>query len=795
MAHRLCAAMENFKVKRFLKFTTWFFSLVAFLGACTGVYLWYIWSSNMPYIGSVKEYRPPIITEVFSDDGEVIGRFWIEKRIVVSLEQVPQHVVKAFLAAEDSRFFEHKGVDVASIFRALYKNLTSGKIEQGGSTITQQVTRSLLLRNTKRTYRRKAREAILSIQLERSFSKEQILTLYLNQIYLGHGAYGLEAAARTYYGKTAKDLNIAESALLAGLPQAPSRYSPVSHFDRAKDRQKYVLRRMLDENYISREQFKEALEAPLELKTETENTFAKAPYFTEHIRRYLLEKYGEDLLYRGGLKVHTTVNLKMQYAAKEALKKGLSELDKREGYRGALNQLTPEEIPDLKSKALAEFATAPPEIGAVVNGLVESVDDEAKEVTVWIGEGNGRLPLSTMKWARNPDPKVAYYAHRVKKPSEVLKEGDVILVRLDKEGKAPFAWEVSLEQVPEVQGALFCMAPSTGEVKAMVGGRDFGVSQYNRAIQSRRQPGSAFKPLIYAAALDWGMSPAEVIVDTAYVSDRNPEEEIWKPKNYKGKFFGPTLLRTALSKSRNVITVKILKKIGVQYAIRYAREMGIESELSPDLSLALGSTGVSLMEISRSYAVFANGGMLVKPIFIKRILDRSGQVIEENQPELKEAISKETAYVMTDLLCSVVQEGTGWRIKRLKRPAAGKTGTTNNLMDAWFLGYTPEFVTGVWVGNDDRKVMGKSETGSRAASPIWLYFMSDVLKGRQVVDFQVPEGVVFAKIDVKTGLLASSYSEDTTFQAFKDGSQPKEYTPKPASPKSGQFFQFDMDEE
>ncbi len=782
-------------MKRFFKFSIWFFSFVALLGACVGAYFWYVWSSNMPYIGIVREYRPPIITEVFSVDGEVIGRFWNEKRIVVPLEQVPQHLIQAFLAAEDSRFFEHRGVDITSIFRALFKNLTSGKIEQGASTITQQVTRSLLLKNTKRTYRRKAREAILSIQLERSFSKEQILFLYLNQIYLGYGAYGVEAAAHTYFQKVAMDLSIAEAALLAGLPQAPSRYSPVAHFDLAKDRQKYVLGRMLKEEYITSEQYDESINAPLEIKTGTENTFEKAPYFTEHVRRYLLNKFGSDRLYRGGLKVYTTVDLKMQISARDAMNKGLDEVDKREGYRGALQRLTLEEIPEFKEKVLEEFTSEPPEIGAVVKGLVETVNDEGKEVSVWIGEGLGRMPLANMVWARKPNPKVAYYAGKVRKPSRVLKEGDVIMVRLLKEDSEPFTWELALEQTPLVQGALVCMVPETGEVKAMIGGRDFESSQFNRAIQSRRQPGSAFKPFIYSAALDWGMNPVEVIMDTAYVSDRNPEEEVWKPKNYKGKFYGPTLLRVALAKSRNVITVKILKKIGVRYAVEYVRKLGIESDMSPDLSLALGSSGVSLMEITRAYTVFANGGMQVKPIFVKKILDRSGRIIEENQPVLKEVISKETAYVMTDLLKAVVQDGTGWRIKQLKRPAAGKTGTTNNLMDAWYMGYTPELVTGVWVGNDDQKIMGKGETGSRSASPIWLYFMSDVLKGRPVIDFQVPEGVIFAKIDVKSGLLASSYSKETVFQAFKEGTEPTEYTLKPATPKFGQFFQYEMDDE
>ena len=780
-------------MKLFFKITIHLLFVLAFIGICSGAYLWYIWSSNLPYIGSLKEYRPPIITEVFSDNGEVTGVFCDEKRIVVPLEGLPLSLIQAFVAAEDARFFEHEGVDIKSIIRAFFKNLTAGKIEQGGSTITQQVTRSLLLRNTKRTYRRKVREAILSIQLEKHFPKERILFLYLNQIYLGQGAYGVEAAARTYFNRSAKDLDLAESALLAGLPQAPARYSPISHFERAKARQKYVLERMSKEGYITDGQQKAAWDVPLNIKAATENPFEKAPYFTEHVRRYLLETYGRDLLYRGGLKVHTTLSLKMQRAARMALGKGLYELDKREGYRGPLKSLVPEEISDFNAEATEKFASTPPEIGSVIEGLVEKVDDEGKEITVRIGKDLGRITLSRMEWAREPNPEVAYYSTSVKKPSEVLKEGYVVLVRILEGGGEPFTWELSLEQTPEVQGALFCMAPDTGEVSAMVGGRDFAVSQFNRAIQSRRQPGSAFKPIIYAAALDWGMSPASILMDAPYISEQNPDEEVWKPKNYKKKFFGPTIFRTALTMSRNVITVKILKKIRVNYAIQYARKMGIESNLSPDLSLALGSSGVSLMEVTRAYSVFANGGMLVKPIFIKRVENRNGQIIEENQPVVSEAISKATAYVMTDLLRAVIQEGTAWRIKALKRPAAGKTGTTNNLRDAWFMGYTPDLVTGVWAGYDDRKAMGKSETGSRAASPIWLYFMSDVLMKRPAVDFQVPEGVVFAKIDAKTGLLAGPYSQKTVFQAFKKGSEPKEYSPKPASPKSGQFFQFDMD--
>ncbi|MBW2000538.1 MAG: penicillin-binding protein, partial [Deltaproteobacteria bacterium] len=343
------------------------------------------------------------------------------------------------------------------------------------------------------------------------------------------------------------------------------------------------------------------------------------------------------------------------------------------------------------------------------------------------------------------------------------------------------------------EGAIFCMEASTGRVRAMVGGKDFHKSQFNRAIQAKRQPGSAFKPIIYAAAIDWGMNPSTVILDAPYISSMKPGEELWRPKNYKKKFFGPTLLRTGLIMSRNVITVKILNTIGVDYVIRYARRMGIEADLNEDLSLALGSSGMSLSELTKTYAVFANGGMTVEPIFINKIEDRDGRVIEENQPLLGEAISQETAFVMTDLLRAAVREGTGWRIRALKRPAAGKTGTTNDLRDAWFMGYTPGLVTGVWVGYDDRRPMGKGETGSRAASPIWLYFMKEVLKGKAVEDFSAPEGVVFAKIDSKTGLLASPYSEKTVFQAFKKGDETREYTPRPRTAKTGHFSQFDMD--
>jgi len=781
-------------VKTFLKISVWFFSIAILLGLGTAAIFWYLWSSNLPYIGSLQEYRPPIVTEILSEDGQVIGSFWDEKRFVVPIEELPPHLIHAFVAAEDARFYEHEGLDLLGIFRALIKNLRAGKIEQGGSTITQQVTRSLLLKNTRRTYRRKAREAILSMQIERNFSKKRILFLYLNQIYLGQGAYGVEAAARTYFGKSAKDLDLAESAILAGLPQAPSRYSPLKHLDLAKARQTYVLGRMRENGYISEEDMRAALTEPIVIHQERDNPFRKAPYFTEYVRKYLLKKYGHDLLYRSGLKVYTTVNLGMQNAAQEALHKGLLELDRREGYPGPVRHLSSEQVPLFLEKSNKESTEKPLAQGTVVEGLVEKVDDKDKTVEIRIGAVRCLLPFSKMKWARRPDPQKAYYAVKLQRPSQVLSKNDVVLVRIKEPGAPPFSWVVSLTRHPGVQGALLCMDPFTGRVRSMIGGRDFDLSQFNRATQSHRQPGSAFKPLIYSAALDKGMSPAQILIDAPYIGiNEGPEEEDWKPKNYKEKFFGPTLFRTALAKSRNVITVKILKKIGVYYAIQYAKKLGIESTLSPDLSLALGSSGVSLMELTRAYSVFANGGSLVSPIFIDKVVDRSGQVLEEHEPQPAQVISPETAYIMTNLLQAVIQEGTGWRIKAMKRPAAGKTGTTNDLRDAWFMGYTPGLVTGVWVGYDDRRSMGKGETGSRAASPIWLYFMSAVLEGKPIKDFVVPDDIVFAKIDAKTGLLASPYSGETVFQAFQEGKQPEIFSPRPTTPKSGQFLQFDMD--
>ena len=483
----------------------------------------------------------------------------------------------------------------------------------------------------------------------------------------------------------------------------------------------------------------------------------------------------------------------MQKAARKEIEKGLRELDHRRGYRGPETHLAPEEIEGFNDERQALLLENPLTDGAATKGVVIDVNDKSGTATVRMGDARGILSIEDMGWARKPNPDLAFYQARVKKVSQVLKIGDVIQVRVIKKQESADLLDLSLEQVPDAQSALLCIEAETGLVKVMVGGRDFMESQFNRAIQSRRQPGSAFKPIIYAAALDKGFTAATEIIDAPIVFDDEVNDFTWKPKNYGKKFYGPTLLREALTKSRNVVTIKILQKIGIDYCIHYARKLGIESDLARDLSIALGSSGVSLLELVNAYAVFANQGYLVEPAFITKIEDRFGNILEEMNPSRERVIDKSTAYIMTSLLESVVKEGTGKRVKALKRPVAGKTGTTNDLQDAWFVGYTPRFISGVWVGFDNGRTLGKGETGSRTASPIWLGFMDAVLKDKPVRVFQVPEGVVFAKIDAKTGLLPIPESKNTLFECFKEGTVPSEYTKTPDTISDAEsFFKSDM---
>ncbi len=761
-------------------------------GALTAAGIYFYLSENLPKISSLKDYQPPVITTVYSDDNRKIGEFYLERRIVLPLDKMSTTLKAAFISAEDARFYKHKGIDILSIIRAFLKNIEARTIVQGGSTITQQVTKSFFL-TPEKSYIRKIKEAILAYRIDKRFTKEEILFLYLNQIYLGHGAYGVEAASENYFGKSAQELTLAECAVLAGLPQAPSRYSPFRYPERAKQRQIYVLNRMVAEDYITNIQATEAINQILDIKPKRNWYIEEVPVYTEHIRRYIEKEYGPDVLYKDGLNIFTAVNIEMQKIARQEIEKGLYDLDKRQGYRGPLKHLAPEEIETYSKELQKELDESPLEKGKIITGVVIEVDDINDTVIVRMGNKLGIIRIDDMRWARRPDPEIAYYEARVQHPGEVLKVGDVVQAKIIEKIFNTDRWWLALEQDPKAQAALLCIESETGHVKVMVGGKDFKESQFNRAVQSRRQPGSAFKPIIYAAAIDKGYTPATTIIDSPIVFEDRERDFTWKPRNYKERFYGPTLFREALAKSRNVVTIKILRDIGIDYAIDYARNLGIISNLNRDLSIALGSSGVSLLELVRAYSVFNNLGYLVQPIFITRIVDRNGNVMEEANPVRKKVIESNTAYIMTTLLEGVVKHGTGHRVRALNRPVAGKTGTTNNLFDAWFAGYTPRYTTGTWVGFDDESPLGKSETGSRAASPIWLGFMKKVLVGKPVRVFQVPEGVVFSKIDAKTGLLPIPESEKTIFESFKEGTVPTEYTKTPDTlTEPEEFFKSDM---
>ncbi len=767
--------------------------LAGLLAAAAAVTGYYYLSEDLPRITSLADYRPPIISTMYSDDGRKIGEFFKERRIVVPLTEMPDMLKKAFVSAEDSRFYRHQGIDFYSILRAFIKNLKAGTIVQGGSTITQQVAKSFFL-TPERNYLRKLKEAILAYRIEKFLTKDEILFLYLNQIYLGHGAYGVGAAADNYFHKSVQELTLGECAILAGLPQAPSRYSPFHAPEKANQRRIYVINRMLAEGYITNTQAAAAIGQPINVHPRSNLYLDEVPFYAEHVRRYVERRHGTDALYRGGLQIFTAVNIDMQKIAREEVEKGLRELDKRIGYRGPLGHLTPAEIKKFNQTRQAEIEAAGGLVpGRRIRAVVTTVSDKKRLARVRMGRSVGIIHLKTMQWARKPNPKVSFKKAHLGKISRALKVGDVIEVALQKKFTGPDRWEVHLEQEPEAQAALLCIEAETGQVKAMIGGRNFRNTQFNRAIQSRRQPGSAFKPIIYAAAIDKGYTPATALIDSPVVFRKANMDFTWKPKNYENRFHGRILMREALAKSMNVITVKILKDIGVDYVIDYARNLGITSHLNRDLSIALGSSGVSLLELTGAYTVFANHGFYVPPVFISKIVDRDGHVIEEATLTRRQVISESTAYIMTSLLEGVVKNGTGWRVKALNRPAAGKTGTTNNLYDAWFMGFTPRYVTGTWVGFDEETTLGRGETGSRTASPIWLGFMQRVLTGKPIRVFQVPDGIMFAKIDAKTGLLAIPESEETIFECFKEGTAPTEFTKKPgAISNSADFFKQDM---
>ena len=788
-------------------------ALVLVLGGAAAALLYMSLVADLPDLRRLEDYRPPLTSVVLDRAGRPIGEFYEERRRLVDLDDLPPHVVQAFIAAEDKTFFEHQGVDYASIVRAAWANLQAGgEVRQGASTITQQLVKSMLL-SPERTLRRKVREMLLARRIEQRFSKQEILHLYLNQIYFGSGAYGIAEAARTYFGKEIGAVDVGEAALLAGLPKAPTRFSPYRNPERAEERRRYVLARLVDLGTIDAATQIAAIEHPPVLRHPPEYAdYALAAYFTEEVRRALFESLGGERVLRGGLVIETTLDLDLQRSAVAALRSGLVALDRRQGYRGPVRRVAAAEIPDEVARvaeenglaAVAEGETPPPfprerPLLAVVTG----VDERANVARVAFAPGvRAELRVEDIAWARPFDTSSAPW--QIQKIATALKVGDVVRLAsyqpAAKEGEPAPGLRLTLDQKPKVQGALLSLDIESSEVLALVGGYDFEASEFDRAVQAERQPGSAFKPFVYATALGRGWTAASIVHDRPVVME-DGSGKTWRPQNYSRKFLGPITLREALARSVNNATIHLMRDVGVEHVIELARRTGIRAPLEPNLSLALGSYPLTLLEITRAYSVFAKGGRPVEARFVRRTLGRGGDLVAENllleppsaagapggsAPARARAVSAPPleadgrvipatqAYLALDLMRAVIlhPQGTGAKAKALGRPLAGKTGTTNSQADAWFIGFSPDIATGVWVGFDSKEVLGKGETGARAALPIWMDFMKVALERTPERDFEVPEDIVFARIDPKSGLLAPPGSAEGYFQAFLEGSEP-----------------------
>ncbi|UFS71975.1 PBP1A family penicillin-binding protein [Geomonas sp. RF6] len=792
--------------------------VLAFFG-----YFFYLLGA-LPKVDRLADYRPPIVSQVFGEDGSLVGEFYLERRTVVPVDKIPRRLIQAFVAAEDSNFYQHKGIDYLGIVRAIFKNTMSLRKKEGASTITQQVAKSMLLTPEKK-FSRKLKEAILAKRMEERLSKDEILYIYLNQIYLGAGAYGVQLAAETYFGKEVDQLNLAEMAMMAGLPKAPNAYSPIKHLDRAKERQGYVLERMVKEGYITQAEADHAKAFPVAIHSLKKVNPEQSAYFLEQVRQQLEEKYGEERLYKDGLRIYTTMNAEMQKAAYDGVVNGLKALDKRQGFRGAARYLTEEEVDPFCKKVEDQIDTVTLKQGGGYQGVVIKADPAKGELTVRVGDRTGILDRKGMDWAGRLELVNSYGKPEGKR---AIALGAVLEVVAQQTDQNRVGAVFTLDQTPETQAALVAIDPQSGGVRALVGGYDFRKSQFNRATQARRNPGSAFKPVIYAAALEKGMTPATVIQDSQVEYDSG-QEKTWKPRNYDNIYRGPVTMRTALTNSINVVSVKILESIGVRTAIECAKRLGITSPLAGNLTLALGSSSVTPLELTSAYAVFASGGYRMAPYFVTKVLDRDGAVLEEmNPPKIpvftdissagappeasedadasltgegaaatariaapgtaparrgaaapNQVISPDVAYIMTNLMESVVTSGTGGRARALGRPVAGKTGTTNDMKDAWFVGFVPQLVAGVWVGYDQERSLGAGGSGGQAAAPIWTEFMQRALAAIPSKRFEPPNDVTFALIDPRTGRLAREGTPGAVQECFISGTEPSTYDPEP----------------
>jgi penicillin-binding protein 1A len=739
------------------------FVLAAIAGTLSG--LLFAYSDDLPQITALDDYAPSTITRLKSLDGDIIGEFATQRRIVIGYDDIPVSLRHAIVAAEDAGFDSHFGLSIPRIVITATRDIVYGQ-RAGASTLTQQLARNLFLTLDK-TWERKIKEAILTIQIEKRYTKREILTLYCNHVYFGHGAYGVESASRVYFNKRARDLTLEEAALVAGIVQLPERQSPYVDLPRATRRRNYVLQRMADVGYIAQADADAAKQKPVVVKGQPAPTQSPAPYFVEEVRKYLERTYGAKKLYEQGLTIETSLDLPLQEAANAAIDAGLRRLDKRRGFRKPKRNIVAEgHSPEA---FVIERWARPMRVGDVVPAVVLGPATPAPP-GARVAAGTIRLRMG----AYTADLPKAGYAWTRKTTPAFLRTGDLIDVRIatldDQEARAT----VDLEQTPAVEGALLAIDNHTGQVRAMVGGFSFAHSKFNRAVQARRQLGSTFKPIVYTAAIDRGFTPASMLMDAPVAYPAGPGQPLYSPQNYDHTFKGPVTLRYALEQSRNVPTVRLLDQLGPPAAIQYAKRLGFSSQFQPYLSIALGSAEATLLEVTSAYAVFPNQGVRMRPYDVLRVLDRDGSLLEENRPEPREAIRADTAYVMTNLLRGVTQRGTAAAASALDWPIAGKTGTVDDYTDAWFIGFDPDITIGVWVGHDEKKPLGPAETGAQAALPIWMDVMKAYIgrRGREKTpNFAPPGNIVFLAVDKSTGAPAGDATQAIN-EAFISGTQP-----------------------
>jgi len=693
-----------------------FFGTLVLVSAVTGslLGLLIVYSTDLPQISELERYRPSSVTELYDDQGRVIGSFALERRVIATYDEYPKVLRDAIISIEDKDFERHWGVNFWRVIGAAARDVSSGTKAQGASTLTMQLSRNLFL-SADRHFGRKVQETILAIQIERRFTKPQIFTMYANQIFLGHGVYGFEAGAQYYFSKHAKDLTLEEAALLAGLPKAPNYYSPVINPERALRRRNLVINNMLEDGKITVAQAQKAKSAPLVLNLQTDPN-SLAPYYAEEVRRYLEKKYGSDQVHEGGLRVYTTLNMEMQRTANQAVLEGLAAYERRHEWKGHLMNVVAAGF-DLNKYSHPDWKQ-PIEPGSYVHALVLDVGSSGALIS--LGRYQAVIGPAEVKWTG------------AKSPRDILAKGDLAYVKVV--AMLPMQnVKVTLEQDSGVEGALLAIDNVTGEIKAMVGGRDFDDSKFNRATQALRQTGSSFKPYVYTAAVEEGATPDDVILDAPVTF--STASGAYSPHNYDGKFEGNISLRRAFAQSRNIPALKLTQRVGVQKVIEYARKFGITSELPPVLPLALGAAEVTLWEQTSAFSTFPNDGVRITPHYIKKVTDFEGHVLEEDYPDVKDVISERTARIMTQLLREVVLHGTAFSASKLNHPLAGKTGTTNDFTDAWFIGFSPSVTCGVWVGYDEKKTLGKKETGAMAALPIWIDFMKVAIAGKDQEQF------------------------------------------------------------